>query len=463
MNKKIIIIAAMIAGACLFLTGCHPKRIVWTADGKQAVVWNDHGLFFADAEGNISRNMYAGVVRAEWFPDGQRLVVEKDICVRRWDEVEEQFPQKYRDEILHYAKALLQVKTKKEWETKIKTLQDLNLISDNDLDGIKIYLRDRALDNYSSEMAGFLDDYYEFHCYSVQVAVWKNEEFSVKKTLFTSGQRVWDFRFSGKGRILAFTTAHPGDFQEGTASSLWAADTTTGKVELLDKNTALYPDWDTAGMTLYYVRSIGKESTDNPLGTLLKRQICDSEGAMLDVFAEPDALAGLVANEFTKVRCLKDGRIIFSSMEVTLPVIGKDIPEQKQLFVLDPQRQSTITRLIPRSALSRTEGYNFDFFEISPDEKVISIPDDDGRVAALMMATGDFTVLQGQGTEEIQTVPVWRYPNELCYIDEARNGLLGDKKSKQMMLRQVTPGGEWSDPRVISKSWSKEARKVILD
>jgi hypothetical protein len=40
---------------------------------------------------------------------------------------------------------------------------------------------------------------------------------------------------------------------------------------------------------------------------------------------------------------------------------------------------------------------------------------------------------------------------------------LGDKKMKQMMLRQVTLDGTWSEPRSISKGWPKEARKVILD
>ena len=150
-------------------------------------------------------------------------------------------------------------------------------------------------------------------------------------------------------------------------------------------------------------------------------------------------------------------------MEVTLPVIGKDIPEVKQLFVLDPQRQSTITRLIPRSTQNQTHGYNFDCFEISPDETQISIPDDDGRVATLKIATGDFTVLQVQGTEGIWTVPVWRYPNELCYIDEIKGGLTGDKKRKQMMLRKVASDDTLSQPRVISESWQKEARKLTLE
>jgi hypothetical protein len=295
----------------------------------------------------------------------------------------------------------------------------------------------------------------------LRIGTWDGKNFSIGQPLWGSPERIWDMRVSPKGRVIAFTSAFPGDFGKGTVSSLWVVDTETQELELLDRTTALYPDWDASGTTLFYVRSMGKERSNSPLGTLLKRRICDKDGRLLEDFPELESLAGLVAGEFTKVRCLSDGRIVFSSMEVTLPVIGKDVPEQKQLFVLDPQRQATIARLIPRSIQNQTHGYNFDFFEISPDETQISIPDDEGRVAVLRIATGDFTILQAQGTEAIKTVPVWRYPNELCYIDEIKAGFTGEKR-KQIMLRKVASDGTWSQPRVISKSWPKEARKVVL-
>lgn len=464
MSKKSIINITVVMGTCLILFGCHPKVINWSPDGQWAAYCNDVGLFFVDGEGKISDKMLDQVFRAEWFSDGKRLAIEQWAELKSWKQIESTVSQEYREKYVKYANSLLSVKDKQDWQEKTKMLQDLKLLDDSQLRAVQIYIRDMASSDFPKDVIKSWPNHsFEFYYHYLRTGTWDGKNFTVGEPLWESPERIWDMRISPKGRVVAFTSASPGDFEEGTVSSLWAADVETKKVGLLDKNTALYPDWNAAGTTLFYVRSIGKESTDNPLGTLLKRQICDSDGAMLDVFSNPESLAGLVANEFTKVRCLKDGRIIFSSMEVTLPVIGKDIPEQKQLFVLNPKQQSAITRLIPRSAQSQTHGYNRDFFEISPDEAIISIPDDDGRVAALSMATGDFTVLQAEGTDEIKTVPVWRYPNELCYIDEINGGLTGNRKYKQLVLRQVAPDGTWTEPRPISKSWSKEARKVILD
>ncbi|MHC4553304.1 MAG: hypothetical protein ACYSUT_11170 [Planctomycetota bacterium] len=463
MNKRQKITCLMVVVGCLFLVGCHPKRIAWSPDGQWAAYCNDVGLYFVDGQGNISDKMLEHVYRAEWFPDSKRLAIEQFAELTTWKQVEDTVTEEHRQKYLKYAEGLLAVKNKKEWDEKTDVLQSMNLLDEDELKAVQLYIRDVASSGFPKDILQSWESYIEFNYQSLRIGTWDGREFLAGQPLWTSPQRIWDMRISGKGQTVVFTAAFPGDFEEGTASSLWITDVTTGNTVKLDKNVSLYPDWDAAGTTLYYVRSIGKESTDNPLGTLLKRQLCDDNGKLLADLPQPESLAGLVANEFTKLRCLSDGRIIFSSMEVTLPVIGKDIPEQKQLFVLDPQRQSVITRLIPRSEQTKALGYNFDFFEVSPDESVISIPDDDGRVAALTIATGEMTILDPDGTDEIKTVPVWRSPDQLCYVDEVKGGLLGDKVRKQMMLRQVAPGGEWAVPQAISKNWPKEARKNILD
>lgn len=463
MSKKSIIFTTILVAACLLLFGCHPKIINWSPNGQWAAYCNDVGLFFSNGQGKISKKMCEHVYRAQWFPDGKRLAIEQFAKLTSWQQVQNTISREYQEKYVQYAKGLLSVKDIQDWDEKTTMIKDLNLLHGDELDAVQLYIRDVASSGFPKEVIESWGSYIEFGYHFLRIGTWDGKNFSIGERLWGSPERIWDMRVSAKGRVVAFTSAFPGDFDAGAVSSLWVVDIETQKVELLDKNTSLYPDWDASGTTLFYVRSMGKERSDSPLGTMLKRRLCDKEGRLLSDFAEVESLAGLVAGEFTKIRCLSDGRIIFSSMEVTLPVIGKDVPELKQLFVLDPQRQSTIGRLIPRSTQNQTYGYNLDFFEISPDETQISIPDDDGRVAALRISTGDFTVLQAQGTEAIRTVPVWRYPNELCYIDEIKGGLTGVKKHKQIMLRQVASDGTWSQPRVISKSWPKEARKVILE
>ncbi len=462
MSKRAIINTMIVVVTCLLLFGCHPKHINWSPKGQWAAYCNDVGLFFINGQGEISKKMCEHVYRAQWFPDGKRLAIEQFAKLTSWQEVENTISREYQEKYVQYAEGLLSVKDIQDWDEQTKKITDLDLLNKYDLRAVQLYIRDVGSSGFPKEVIKSWGSSIEFRYQFLRIGTWDGKNFSIGEPLWSSPERIWDMRVSVKGRVVAFTSAYPGFFEEGAVSSLWVVDVETQKVELLDKNTTLYPDWDASGATLFYVRSMGRESSYSPLGTMLKRRLCDEDGRLLSDFSQVESLAGLVASEFTKIRCLSDGRIIFSSMEVTLPVIGKDIPELKQLFVLDPQHQSTIARLIPRSTQNQTHGYNFDCFEISPDETQISIPDDDGRVATLRIATGDFTVLQAQGTEGIRTVPVWRYPNELCYIDEIEGGLTGSKKRKQMMLRQVASDDTWSQPRVISESWPEEARKIVL-
>jgi hypothetical protein len=462
-HQKTKMIALLAGIMCLFFIGCHPKRITWSPDGKWAAFCNDSVLRFIDAEGKVTETTCENVFRAEWFADGKRLAIEQYKDLKSWEQIEKTISHEYQQKYIQYAQSLQSVKNQKDWETKTNLLEEMNLLDDDELNAVQLYIRDKGVSGFPKsviESWGGIDFTYHFF----RIGTWDGKVFSVGNVLWSSPERIWDMRASGKGRVVAFTSGYPEDADdEPTVSSLWVADVQSEKVVLLDQNVSLYPDWTPEGDTLFYMRSLGKESSDNPLGTLLKHHICDDDGGLLSKLPEPESLAGLVVSEFTKLRCLSDGRIIFSSLEVTLPIIGKDVPEQKQLFVLDLKRQSTITRLIPRSQLSRTHGYNFDFFEVSPDERHISIPDDNGRVSALNIATGDFVVLQAQDFGEINTVPVWRSPNELCYVDQRLAGILSDKKTRQIVLHPVSADGTWGDRRVISKKWSKQARQGVLD
>ncbi len=95
---------------------------------------------------------------------------------------------------------------------------------------------------------------------------------------------------------------------------------------------------------------------------------------------------------------------------------------------------------------------------------MISVPDDKGRVAVLYPSTGEFKVLQSEGMEHIKTVPVWRYPNDLCYINGyGRKNKKEADYNEQVVLRTATEEKGWSEPRPISKSWPSGARNGWLE
>jgi len=448
---------------CVCGTGCYPKHIVWTPDGQQAAIWNNQGLFFCDAQGTLSPKMVDSVVGAQWAPDGEHLVIVRDIYARHWNDVETDFPQTLRQDLMRYAKTVFNVKTQTQWQEETQALINKHMISDNEIQGIKLYIRDNTPKGFPADLIETWQDECDFHCYSLQIGLWKEKSFSIQKTLYSSAQRIYEFRFSSKGRLLAFTTAYPKadddeDEENPNIHSLWVADIETGQVVLIDTNVALYPDWDAAGTSLVYIRSLDTIKSAYRLGTLLRSQVCDANEVLVDERLSPPApLAGLIANEHTKLRCLSDGRIIFSSMEVTLPFVGKDIPGPPQFFMLDAKRQATIIGLIPRGVLPQMYDYNLSFFEVSPDQTKLCFPDNEGRVGVLSITTGEFQVLQNTNLDNVSTVPVWRFPSDLCYVAAPKDGTM------QVVLQENTSENTWNEPRSISQGWPHMAKTGWLE
>lgn len=467
MKTKMKILSTVTLVCILFIFGCFGKHIVWSPDGKWGAVTNDTGLYFTDPEGNITKNMHPQVYRAFWFADGRHLAIEEFAELKTWKQVEKTVLPEHRDKYIKYAESLSRVETKNEWDSKTNNLQEMNLLDESELWAVQLYIRDKASGDFPKYIIKSWSEHgVKFYYHFLRVGVWDGKDFTVEKTLWSSSERIWDVRASKKGRAIVFTSAYAREDDEPlSVSSLWIADRVTGKTVLLDQNTSLYPGWSADGKTLYYVRSIGESKAGNSVGTLLENEVCNAEGALLSEISAPRSLAGLVVGEFTKVRCLTDGRIIFSSIELTLPVIGKDIPDYRQLFVLDPARQATIARLIPSRTLDQIRGFNPDYFEVSPDEKMISLLDNDGRVAVLTIATGEVAMLQTEklGTEVV--VPVWRYPDELCYLGKGKgiNELFKRKKYKEVFLQSPDDMNGWSEARSISKSWPDQVKQGWLE
>lgn len=211
----------------------------------------------------------------------------------------------------------------------------------------------------------------------------------------------------------------------------------------------LSPDWTPGGRALTYVQAMGGSSKDElRLGSLVQREVLDA-GGKIAFKEEKKVLAGWSCSGNTRVRCLRDGRILFNAAEISLPIAAEDYGEQpEQLFAVDPARQATLVRLIPRKQEENLP-QTLAFFETSPDEKQVHFGGLGGEVAVLTLASGGVEQVQdGVAKQTLQGQPVWRKDGEFSYTRRVakQDGQTPPRKA-EVMLRS----GE--KDRRLSESW----------
>ena len=186
------------------------------------------------------------------------------------------------------------------------------------------------------------------------------------------------------------------------------------------------------------------------LGTLARRRVADANGALLAQPPDAKELAGLIFADTIIVRCLADGRILFSAAEVALPTTAADMPEQMSLFAIDPASPAVVTRMIPRQSEAKIPKQLL--FELSPDRTHISIAGNDAKVCVMTLADGRIKWIQ-QAEGKLQTLPSWRAPAELCFIIPA------DKDAPNARPEVAL----WSagKTKIISKTWPDEVMEKL--
>ena len=111
----------------------------------------------------------------------------------------------------------------------------------------------------------------------------------------------------------------------------------------------------------------------------------DDKGALLENPPEVRDLAEVVFGKDLKVRCLRDGRVLFAAAEVSLPAGITGAPRRLTLFTLDPAGTPTVRRVFPPAVDARIPD-RVDLFELSPDETRAAIPGSKGKVSVASLS-----------------------------------------------------------------------------
>jgi hypothetical protein len=456
----VVCVCVILAGS-----GCYPERIVWSPDGQRALVATKDHLYLCDPNGKLTDLGTNAPACMAWLADSKRYVAAMQDKLTAWKDIEPLLSGEDKDRLLRLAEEMREeiLKSQNVELDKLKSVQNKD---SDDISAAKIYLRDRRPEGLAAKLG---PAWKEFESASRDCAVICVYEISnaaasqPARVLAKSLNSVVSICVPSHGKAVAWSAARPK--QQGIRAADLFVVPTDGKTEprAVAALCSWYFDWSADGRRVVYQAVAGGANADDEPrpGAIQQRQVCAADGALLKEPGAVENLAGVLFGSMTRVRCAKDGRILFASTELELPIAVNDLPPKGNLFAVDPLRQATITRLLTRSAQAQAPDL-MDFFSVSPDGKMVCIPGGDGGAAVVELATGNVETIVGKPKEgspeqKLHTVPVWRATGELCLMVPPGHPL-GSPKRAEIIL--------WTAPgkaRLLSKDWPDEVIKGLSE
>jgi len=423
---------AVAAVLILIVVGCIPKRYEWSPDGRWMTVLADDGLHIADADGKLTPAFLPAVEVATWFADSKRLLVATQVNPSTWNDLKACLSTQQINSVTAAADRASQAAMRYDWnqpninwQVFIDQLRDQEQQAGRDAEvydfaqGIGLYLRDHsdaALQKLPTDRWNELQQMNQTLTL-LKVVAFDGQQFQVASHAALPTREPVELRISPRQNAALVMIAAGTD---KTVCDMWLTPLDgTGAPKKLSDHAAWYPDWSPDGRDIYFVQTNGAKQQSGDFGSLSRLTLFDKHGNLIEHPTDPTDLAGLIFSGIERVRCLKDGRVIFASVEVTLPATSGDLPQKPELFCLMPG-QATVTRLLTRSTVEQI-GHGCWWFELSPDNTHVSIADDHGKVAVIDLDSGHTIEAQDQPMSNDDsdtghtTVPTWRNNDELTF------------------------------------------------
>jgi len=438
------------------LSGCIPeKRVVWSPDGRRAALIGGDGLYVCNETGRLSERLAEAVEQVVWLSDSQRLVAERTVDLSTWEAVRTTIDaervkgikaggERLRAEVLAHEGGFD--------DFEPQSLEELNA---GEQAAAVLYLRDELSEGLPEKLGAKWTELEDISASARSFQAWTVGENSLEPgpVLAWALDGTHGLTVSPDGRSMAYVE-RGGD--DGARLYVVPVDG-SAPPRLVDEQTTVFPAWSGDGRFLAYAVASGTLSGDKEkmeLGVLVRRAVADADGGLLAPFGEVENLAGLVFSPETMVACLRDGRILFATLEIQLPCTSKDMPQRMSLFAVDPDRQPTVQRVLPRQTQSEVADM-MHRFQLSPDQRRVCVPGGNGEVTVLELATGRvWSVLGDDEVEKLRTLPTWRSCDELCLtVWVEKEG--GNGRDEIVLAKVDWESGE-VQRRVLSKDWPQE-------
>jgi hypothetical protein len=411
--------------------GCLPRQlVVWSPDGARAVVMDSNSTSLCDGDGKLARLDVGTAQAAAWTADSKRVLLAVQKSAAKWTDLAPVLDEPTRQAVIAAAddleKAILaspageELTDKDAQEIAKKVFQGRNSLAP----AATVYLRDARPDVIRKRLGDKWKDVQEKMSVTyTRLGLYDLDGMSLKPgpVILNSLKGVNDLRLAPDAKAVAYVT---GSDRTENSFTLWLAPVTPNAAprELADR-VAIFPDFSADSRHVAYIQA-ALLSEGIPLGRLARRQVVDADGTIPDELPEAANLAALVFDNLLAARCLADGRIIFSSGDANLPAAVAEMQKSKSLFAFNPAEPAKVTRVVPNTGQTRLPvGLLFD---LSPDQKQVSVAGNDATVCVVTLADGQITWVQQEGKEDkegrLRMLPSWRRAGELCFIIPAAKG-----------------------------------------
>jgi hypothetical protein len=438
------------AFALLLLAGCWEERVVWSPDGNHAAVITKEGLHLCGADGSLSPLLAPGAYRAAWLPDSQRLVIASSRELKDYAALAAALGPERTRALVAKTEAFWQ-----RWEASPTDEFGDAFDLEDDLGAIIVCLRERHHDDVVAKLRKDKKEQKDIDDFEAAVVGWNSlavarlagDRLEFGRPLFEGLAGIRDIRPAPSGAAIAFVAPAELSPNNDAALQLFVVPSDgASPPAVLATHVAFHPDWTPDSRALVYLQAEGSGSGKPDrlrLGALVERNALDEKGRVHLDDESPRELAGLIFQDENRVRCLRDGRVLFDAAEFHLPLAGSDHSPREQLFAIDRMKEkSAVVPLIPKNELDRLPN-PLAFFYVSPDETQVLFGGG-SDVSILRLADGrveHFAVQMVSKDDGSPPLPMWRRAGEFTYLKSAtpRNELILRRGEMETVLSRTWP------------------------
>lgn len=455
--RSFAVIAAIIAS--LALVGCVPeKRVIFSPDGRSAAVAAQDGLYLTDAVGRSRVRIAEDGKPLTWSPDSKRLFASTSRKIASWQDVLPILAPAEQQEIIRRGEATLAEVNAHQGSLDGFQPYALQTASPGVTVGVLLYLREKHAPTLTKRFGPDWDK-----LVSEPVAVSALREFTIDNGVVRESRVLLEnlstptaAKLSPDGAFIATALA--------SSELVVCSVRNPSERRLVASSVSADVAWSPDSRSVFYVQYHASEATSKPsspsLGVMTSATVAERPGHLSEPIEYHNATTVSFVDANTRLASTSDGRILFATVEATMPMRVEDMADTASLWIYSPGTPSTLVRALPRSA-ERQIGNAATVFELSPDGSRVAVANSEGEVFAVTLATGDVLPvsppgLPGSGLGKLHMVPTWVGGDRICLVIPAQ---AAGATRPEIAVAEIN----WATREVTHKSMSKDWPAAMTD